>query len=215
MIELTHISKQFGGQSVFQDFSLSVADHEFVAITGESGAGKSTLLNIIGLLDRPDRGDVMIDGVKNPDLNKKTGRSLVKDHMAYLFQNFALIEKQTARQNLLLVCRLKKLKMSDEIVTKTVETLGLSPLLHKKIYQLSGGEQQRVALARVFIKNPDIILADEPTASLDPGNAQIVMDSLCRLHKNGATIVMVTHNPELAALADRTVPIAKNTASPK
>ena len=131
----------------------------------------------------------------------------MKDHIGYLFQNFALVENYTAKKNIELVCKLKKISFSDENVQKVIHKFGIEDLMDKKIFQLSGGEQQRVALARLFIKEPTILLADEPTASLDPENSEIVLNAIEELHKKGTTIILVTHNPDIVKHASRTVQI--------
>ncbi len=208
MISLQGISKKYGDQMVFKNFNLEIESNDYLVITGESGSGKTTLLNVIGLLEKPDEGSLSILGIQNPDLNRKSGRMLVRDHMGYLFQNFALVENQTAGRNIELVCKLKGIKLSDSFVSQTLNKLGIAHMMNKKIYQLSGGEQQRVALARLLIKRPDIILADEPTASLDPANAEIILNSIAELHQSGATVVLVTHNPDILKYSTRNLQIA-------
>lgn len=207
IIKLSEINKSYNGKTVFKDFNLDVEKGDFLVVTGKSGAGKSTLLNIIGLLEKPDSGTVSIYEYQNPDINKKDGRILIKDHIGYLFQNFALVENYTAKKNIELVCKLKKIAFADESVQKIICKLGIDDLMDKKIFQLSGGEQQRVALARLFIKQPTILLADEPTASLDPENAEVVLDAIDELNKSGTTVVLVTHNPDIVQRANRTIHI--------
>lgn len=204
-IKLTNIHKKYGNQVVFDNFNLDVEKGEFLALSGPSGCGKTTLLNIIGLLDHPDNGTVEICGVENPKLESKKGRILVKENISYLFQNFALVEKYTARKNLELQCKLSGIKIDGPKVLELLEKFGISDLLGKKVFQLSGGEQQRLALVRAFIKQPTILLADEPTASLDLENAKIVMDAIKELHENGTTVILVTHNPDVAEYANRIV----------
>ncbi len=207
IISLEGISKKYGDQIVFNNFHLEIEKGEYLVVTGKSGSGKTTLLNLIGLLEKPDQGCLSILGVKNPDLNRKSGRILVRDHIGYLFQNFALVENQTARQNVELVCRIKGIKSSDLLVSQTLDKLGIAHMMNKKIYQLSGGEQQRVALARLLIKKPDIVLADEPTASLDPMNAEIILNAISELHQSGTTVVLVTHNPNILQYSTRNIHI--------
>lgn len=207
IIKLSKLNKEYKGKVVFKNFDLDVEQGEFLVVTGKSGAGKTTLLNIIGLLENPDNGTVTILNDTNPHINKRDGRLLMKDHIGYLFQNFALVENYTAKKNIELVCKLKKISFSDENVQKVIHKLGIEDLMDKKIFQLSGGEQQRVALARLFIKEPTILLADEPTASLDPENSEIVLNAIEELHKKGTTIILVTHNPDIVKRASRTVQI--------
>lgn len=207
IIKLTNVSKEYKGKIVFHNFNLDVEKGDYVAVTGKSGAGKTTLLNIIGLLESPDSGTLTILDCNNPNLNKKDGRILVKEHIGYLFQNFALIENYTAKKNIELVCKIKKIPFLDKKVQSILVKLGISDLMDKKIFQLSGGEQQRIALARLFIKEPTILLADEPTASLDPDNAKIVLDSIKELNNNGTTVLLVTHNPDVVKHANKSIKI--------
>lgn len=207
IIRLYNINKKYNDKTVFRNFNLEVEQGEFLLITGKSGSGKTTLLNILGLLEEPDSGKVQILDNENPDINKKNGRMLIKDNIGYLFQNFALVDNYTAKRNIELVCKLKKLNFGDKKVQDVIDKLGIKDLMEKKIFQLSGGEQQRVALARLFIKEPTILLADEPTASLDPENAEIVLEYVYDLNKTGTTIILVTHNPDIVKMASRTIHI--------
>ena len=207
IVKLSNISKEYKGKVVFNNFSLAVEKGDYIAVTGKSGAGKTTLLNIIGLLESPDSGTITILDYTNPNINKKDGRLLVKEHIGYLFQNFALIENYTAKRNIELVCKIKKISFSDEKVQKILSKLGINDLMDKKIFQLSGGEQQRIALARLFIKEPTILLADEPTASLDPENSEIVLNAISELNNNGTTVILVTHNPDIVNRANKSIKI--------
>lgn len=207
IVKLSNISKEYKGKIVFNNFSLAVEKGDYIAVTGKSGAGKTTLLNIIGLLESPDSGTITILDYTNPNINKKDGRLLVKEHIGYLFQNFALIENYTAKKNIELVCKIKKISFSDEKVQKILSKLGINDLMDKKIFQLSGGEQQRIALARLFIKEPTILLADEPTASLDPENSEIVLNAISELNNNGTTVILVTHNPDIVNRANKSIKI--------
>ena len=207
IVKLSNISKEYKGKIVFNNFSLAVEKGDYIAVTGKSGAGKTTLLNIIGLLESPDSGTITILDYTNPNINKKDGRLLVKEHIGYLFQNFALIENYTAKKNIELVCKIKKISFSDEKVQKILSKLGINDLMDKKIFQLSGGEQQRIALARLFIKEPTILLADEPTASLDPEYSEILLNAISELNNNGTTVILVTHNPEIVNRANKSIKI--------
>lgn len=207
VIRLEGICKEYKNKVIFSDFNMEVEKGEFLTVSGKSGAGKTTLLNIIGLLEKPDRGTVSILGHKNPNLNKRDGRLLVRDHIGYLFQNFALIENYTAKQNIDLVCKIKRLRFSDSSVQNILAKLGISDLMDKKIFRLSGGEQQRIVLARLSIKKPDILLADEPTTSLDPENAEMVMRCVSDLNKDGTTVILVTHNPDIVKLSQKSIQI--------
>lgn len=189
MIEFVNVSKAFGDKKLLSDFNLSIPDGEFVVFAGKSGCGKTTLLNMIGGLEKPDNGHLVVDGV---DLYKRKNKT---DYFTYkvgfLFQNFALIEDKTVEQNLNLV---QKKARSGMELTEVLTTLGIQDKLKEKVYKLSGGEQQRVALARLMFKQCDIILADEPTGSLDNENAKIVIDILHKMNDMGKTIILVTHS---------------------
>ncbi len=192
MIDLKNICKKYGEKTLFDNFTLNVKDGEFLVLTGASGSGKTTLLNMIGGLEKPDSGEIIIDGI---DITNR--RNLIKyyrETVAFLFQNFALLENKTVRQNLSII---KKNTRSGISIEDALERLKLSDLIDKKVYKLSGGEQQRVALARVMIKNCKLILADEPTGALDRYNTDIVMEELHELNKIGKTVVLVTHNDRL------------------
>ena len=192
MIKLNNINKSFGDKKLFQDFSLTIEDGEFIILTGVSGCGKTTLLNMIGALEPFDSGEILVDG-KNI-AKRKYQTQYFKTKVGFLFQNFALVDNKTVKENLKLVkndCR------TDTSIEEALDFIGLPNVINQKVYTLSGGEQQRVALARLMIKKCDLILADEPTGSLDRGNAEIVFGLLEELNKKGKTVVVVTHDEKL------------------
>lgn len=192
MIQISNLSKAFGDHILFENFSLTVDSGEFVILSGASGSGKTTLLNIIGALEKFDCGSVMIDGI---DINNpKTHRQYFSDKVGFLFQNFVLIEDKTVRQNLAMI---RKSNSSGVSIEDALSRVGLGDKLDSKVYTLSGGEQQRVALARLMIKKCDLILADEPTGSLDKNNAERVLQILADLNKQGKTIILVTHDEDI------------------
>lgn len=200
MIEVRSINKSFGKQKIFENFSLVIEDGEFVVISGSSGKGKTTLLNIIGCLEKYDSGEVVVDGLC---LSKsKNHRSYWMNKVGFLFQNFALIENKTVLQNLELV---KKDARTDCSIDNALECVGLLSKKSNKVYTLSGGEQQRLALARLFLKKCDIILADEPTGSLDRKNADIVLNLLLELNAKGKTVLLVTHDERIKKAGKRVV----------
>ncbi|MBE6851950.1 MAG: ATP-binding cassette domain-containing protein [Ruminococcus sp.] len=205
-IRLENITKKFGEKLVLDNYSLSIEQGEFVSITGESGKGKTTLLNIIGMLERPDKGNVYIKDQKNPYFNQRSGQKLLRNDIIYLFQNNGLVESETIRYNLDICCRdLKKADKESEMKS-ALQKVGLDEsYLKQRVYQLSGGEQQRVAISRIYLRPSTIILADEPTGSLDSQNRDMVMDALKDFHKNGKTIVVVTHDKEVSECAQRIV----------
>lgn len=204
MIEIKKVSKTFGEKIVFTNLSYKINDGNMLGIVGRSGCGKSTLLNIIGLLDFDYTGEVLFDGKDVAMLKEKQVNQYIRNNINYLFQNYALIDNETVEYNLLLSLEYEKmpLKKKKEMISEVLESVGLSSYNNKKVYTLSGGEQQRVALARIMLKKGNIILADEPTGNLDETNARKVMKILKELNKQGKTIIMVTHNEQLAQECD-------------
>lgn len=200
MIEGKNITKQFGSQVLFDGFNFTIEDGEFVCFSGVSGAGKTTLLNIIGLLEPLDGGELLINGTEY-----RTNRQRLqyfRTEVGFLFQNFALIENKTVEQNLEIVSKQNRTEFS---IMEALERVGLQEKLHSKVYTLSGGEQQRIALARLFLKKCNIILADEPTGSLDKRNAEMVMDILSDLNQRGKTVILVTHDEQIRQMARRVI----------
>ncbi|MFP9131064.1 ATP-binding cassette domain-containing protein [Niallia sp. BSM11] len=207
MIELKDINKSFDGKPVLSNFSLKIKKNEFVSIVGSSGAGKTTVLNIIGLLDKPDKGNVSVAGYVNP--NKKETMHLRRYTMGYIFQNYVLMDNETVYKNLL-ISKTYNNSFSKEKLIDTLEKVGLdSTALNKKVYQLSGGEQQRIAIARIMLKPCEIILADEPTGNLDSSNKKLILSLFHQLQKLGKTIVCVTHDKEIADNSDRIIRIGE------
>ena len=212
IVKLVDINKRYGDKIIFEKFNLLVEEGEFVSVVGPSGAGKSTLLNIIGMLEKPDSGSIEIDGIKNPTFNSHKGTLLMRNTISYLFQNYGLIDNESVLYNLKTATKFLKLSALEEKqkILDSLDTVGLSDFENKKVYQLSGGEQQRVALAKLILKPSKIILADEPTGSLDSKNRDDVLSILKNLNKNGKTIIMVTHDPIAESYADRHIYINKN-----
>lgn len=198
MIQLKNISKSFADKIVIDNLSLNIKKGEMVGLVGPSGCGKSTLLNIIGTLDKNYEGEIIIDG----EILTKNSKQLLKirkNKLGYLFQNYALLDDATVETNLKMVSNDKK-KMIDALAE-----LGIEKKFKERIYTLSGGEQQRVAIARLMLKNPEIILADEPTGSLDKANERVVFDILRKFKEKGKTILVVTHEDEVLSYFDRVV----------
>ncbi|WP_142335350.1 putative bacteriocin export ABC transporter, partial [Bacillus toyonensis] len=192
-------------KQVLDNFNLVVNKGEMMAITGQSGTGKSTLLNIVGLLEEPDSGDVIIQGIENAWKSEKKQIELFRYTIGYLFQNYALIDNETVSKNLDVALEYVKLPNKDDKKKEVLEKVGLLDKLNSKIYQLSGGEQQRIALARLMLKKNDIILADEPTGSLDEVNRDQVLSILKSLNNEGKTILIVTHDPEVSKICTNVV----------
>lgn len=207
MIELTNLEKKFGEKKVLDRFNLRIEAGEMIALVGESGSGKSTLLNILGLIEDFDSGEYLFLGEKNIKANTKKASKNIREKINYLFQNFALIETETVEENLQVALRYKKISKEEKqkLISSTLEKVGLKGYEKKKVHELSGGEQQRVAIARVLIKPSEIILADEPTGSLDPKNRDEVLNLLKEMNMEGKTIVIVTHDPEVSKICSRVV----------
>ncbi len=210
MIEVQDIHKSFGTLEVLKGVNLSVQKGEIVAIIGKSGAGKTTLLQIIGTLDRPTSGKVLIDGADVFALNDKQLAAFRNKHIGFIFQFHQLLPEFTALENVCIPAMIAREKESEYLprAKKMLTDLGLSDRMGHKPNELSGGEKQRVAAARALMMSPDIILADEPTGSLDEKNKQELAALLLQLRKDyGQTILLVTHDKELASIADRVIEI--------
>ncbi|MEG2720689.1 MAG: ATP-binding cassette domain-containing protein [Oscillospiraceae bacterium] len=192
MIEIKNLCKSFDDKKLFDNFSTDIQDGEFVIISGKSGCGKTTLLNIIGSIEDFQSGTITVDGTDIT--NRKANREYLKTKVGFLFQNFALVDNKTVRKNLELV---KKECRTDVSIEEALDFVGLKDKENTAVYKLSGGEQQRIALARLLVKKCDVILADEPTGSLDRENAELVMSLLDKLNKTGKTIVVVTHDEQI------------------
>ncbi|MCM1084564.1 MAG: ABC transporter ATP-binding protein [Clostridium sp.] len=216
MIKLENLSKAvciYKGENVeiLKKINFEVDSGDFVAIMGRSGAGKTTLLNIIGLLDTYDSGKYYIDGQYINPRNMKKNAHIRGCNIGYIMQNFSLIEEYSVYENIILPIDFgkEKYKKSDktEMIYETLEKVGMSDRKKQKCRRLSGGEKQRVAIARAIVNNPDIILADEPTGSLDEKNGKEIMEILAKLNEDGKTIIIVTHDNDVAAYANRIVHI--------
>ncbi len=211
IINLENITKKFDlGDSVvsaLNGVSLSVNAGEFVAIMGQSGSGKSTLMNVIGLLDRPTDGTYVLDGV-TMDKNMSDAKlaKLRSEFIGFIFQTFNLLPNLNVLDNVLLPTMYSsKTKAAKQRATELLKQVNLGHRLTHRPNQLSGGERQRVAIARALMNNPKVILADEPTGNLDSKSGEEVMQILQTLNKQGTTLLLVTHNEELASHASRTI----------
>lgn len=201
MIEIKNINKNFGSKDIFKDYSLKINDGDFILITGHSGCGKTTLLNMIGSIEKPNSGDILVDGQSIYD--KKYQLKYLREKVGFLFQNFALADGDTVISNFKLV---KKACRTDMSYEQALSFVNLNDdVLKQKVYTLSGGEQQRVAIARLLIKKCDIILADEPTASLDRKNACDIFDLLTELNKKGKTIIVASHDMSFKKYVGRVI----------
>ena len=211
MIEIAGVSRTFqvGGQPVhaLRAINLTFADGEYAAIMGPSGSGKSTLLHILGLLDRPDSGHYRLDGLETTAINEERRAQLRRDRIGFVFQSFHLIPRLSAAENVELPLVLAGLAPAQrrERVTRILAAVGLADRAHHRPDQLSGGQRQRVAIARATIMAPSLILADEPTGNLDRASGREVMETLEALNANGLTLLIVTHDAELGARAQRRI----------
>jgi len=192
MIQINGLKKSFGEHVIFNDFSLEIKPTEFVVLTGASGCGKTTLLNMIGGIEPIDSGEILVNGV---NITKKRNlKRYYQTQVGFLFQNFALVERKTVAANLNLI---QKTARSGISMAEALQRVGMQGKEKQYVYSLSGGEQQRIALARLMMKQCDLVLADEPTGSLDRKNAAQVMEILKAFTSMGKTVVMVTHDPSL------------------
>ena len=205
IIELKNVSKSYDGRKIIDNLTISIPENSLVAITGKSGSGKSTILNMIGLLESIDSGSIKINGNNIPNINSSKATMLRRKTINYLFQSYALISDITVWDNLMIAMEfldLSKKEKNDEI-DKVLRDLDIFILKNKKVNTLSGGEQQTVALARCILKPGNLILADEPTGSLDPKMAEIVFELIKYLRdKYNKTVIIVTHDILLANKAD-------------
>lgn len=202
-VRLENICKSYGNKVLFEEYNLEVKEGEFVAIMGESGRGKTTLLNIIAGLDKPDSGKVIINGIEDCYNKRKIKRDLYRKNIGFLFQNFALVDNDTVLDNLKLATKYEDSVNINDKYDDVLKQLGLLDKKNEKVYKLSGGEQQRVALARIMLKSNDIILADEPTGSLDEKNKYEVLNILKGFSEQGKTVIIVTHDQEVANNCDK------------
>lgn len=214
IIETIDVTKVYGmgdiSVAALAGVSVQIQEGEFVAIMGPSGSGKSTLMHILGCLSRPTGGKYILDGEYVSDMNKNQLASIRNRKLGFIFQAYNLLARTSAIRNVtlpLLYNREKEVNVSemDEKAEAMLELVGLAERMHHQPQELSGGQQQRVAIARALVNDPVMIIADEPTGNLDTRSGEEIMSLLHELHKDGTTIVMVTHDPEIAAHTERTI----------
>lgn len=204
VIETQHLYKRFEQITALEDINIHIQKGEFVAIMGASGSGKTTLMNILTGLDTATEGKVILDGIDAAQLDEIGRQRFRAEKIGLVFQQFHLIPYLTALENVMLAQHYHS--VVDEDAAKAVLTqVGLAHRFDHRPSQLSGGEQQRVCIARALVNQPPVIFADEPTGNLDEKNEKLVLDLLISLNKQGRTIVMVTHNPDLGKLANRII----------
>ena len=204
LLELKNITKRYGSLYALDNVSLSIDKGEWIAIMGPSGSGKSTMMNIISCMDKPTEGQVIFDG---RDITKDSRRKLTefhRDKIGLVFQQFHLINYLNAVENVMIAQYYHSMPDEKEAL-EALERVGLKDRAKHLPSQLSGGEQQRVCIARALINSPELILADEPTGNLDEANENIVLDLFRQLHTEGTSLIVVTHDPEVGEVAERVV----------
>lgn len=204
ILELKDISKIYGDLKALDKINLNVEKGEWVSIMGPSGSGKTTMMNIIGCMDKPSIGEVLLEGIDVSKLNQKELTEIRRDKIGLIFQQFHLVNYLTALENVMMAQYYHSMVDKEEAL-QALESVGLKDRHNHLPNQLSGGEQQRVCIARALINHPSLILADEPTGNLDEKNEMLVLDILERLHNSGSTIVVVTHDQEVGVEAERIV----------
>lgn len=210
MITLSHLTMRLAGGghqiTILDDVTIEIPDKQRVAIVGPSGSGKSTLLGLIAGLDRPTSGSITLDGTEISTMRESDLARYRRDHIGYIFQSFHLIPTLTALENVLVPLELAGMSGAQDRATDLLKAVGLGDRLHHYPVQLSGGEQQRVAVARAFACRPPILLADEPTGNLDSATGQQIMNLLLSLHREyGATLVLVTHDRAMTSSMERVI----------
>lgn len=207
VITFRQVSKRFGTRTIIHSMDLQVVGGEMIALTGSSGSGKSTLLNMIGLIETRSSGDFVLFGQPAPRPDSESAIRMIRQHIGYLFQNYALLPDESITNNLLLAMEYDKTSKRQKIyrMQEALEQVDIACPLKQKVYELSGGEQQRVAMARLLLKPCDLILADEPTGSLDEGNKNRIAGLLKTMNLQGRTIMIATHDPYIAGLCSRKI----------
>jgi putative ABC transport system ATP-binding protein len=214
LIEVQDLTKVYGrgpaAVAALNAVNLTIEEGEFVAVMGPSGSGKSTLMNILGCLDRPTDGRYWLGGEDVSRLNRAQLAAIRNRQIGFVFQSYNLLPRSSALKNVMLPLVYRRSgarspSERDALAQQALETVGLGDRVDHRPSELSGGEQQRVAIARALVNEPLIILADEPTGNLDTSSSQEIVDVLCGLHERGRTIVMITHEPDLGAQAQRII----------
>ena len=204
ILELRDVSKIYESVNALSNINLKVKKGDWIAIMGSSGSGKTTMMNIIGCMDRPSNGQVLINGVDISKENQKNLTNIRREKIGLIFQQFHLISYLTALENVM-VAQYYHSMIDEKEALEALRKVGLADRAKHLPSQLSGGEQQRVCIARALINNPEIILADEPTGNLDEANEVMVIEIFKQLHKEGVTIIVVTHDPEVGDEAMRKI----------
>lgn len=205
-IKIKNLCKSFGKLTLFDHLNLEIPEGQITCIYGTSGCGKTTLLDIIGLIEPYQSGKIFYNGkqIKNSALKRK----MLRENIGFIFQDFGLIESESIMNNLKIVKKIKKMPHKEERIKEVLKSLQLDMDLNRKVYELSGGEQQRLAIAKIILKDPDLILADEPTASLDAGNKEIILNLLKTFARLGKTVIIVTHDKETIDIGDNQIDLS-------
>ena len=207
MITAKNLIKQYGNTCALKNISFTIEKGEWANIMGPSGSGKTTLLNLIGCLDSPTSGSLVVNGIETSKLNQNERTRFRRENIGLVFQQFHMIPHLTALENVMIAQYFHSIEDEEE-AKEALTRVGMEHRLSHLPSQLSGGEQQRVCIARALINQPQIILADEPTGNLDKKNEEAVLDIFRELHSNGKTIVIVTHNPEIGEIGDKIIQIS-------
>ncbi|MBN3522446.1 ABC transporter ATP-binding protein [Paenibacillus apiarius] len=211
MLEVRNVSKVYEGKVAYKalaNLNLTVQKGEFVGVMGPSGSGKTTLLNVVSTIDKPSSGEVFIGGQQIHKLSKRQLALFRRQELGFVFQDFNLLQTLTVKENIIFPLTLENvsIKEQDERVNRIADKLGITHILNKRTYEISGGQCQRTAIARAIIHDPKLILADEPTGNLDSKSAKDVLETLQRLNKEEeATMMMVTHDAQAASYCDRVI----------
>lgn len=214
MIRLEHVTKTYNKKkanafTALKDVSLTIKDGEMVAIMGKSGAGKSTLLHILACVDTYDEGEYYLGQQRIRNLSETKLAQIRNESIGLVMQDYALIEDYTVLENVMLPLNLAKKKRKDRrhVAMEALERVGMQDMAKKRVAELSGGQKQRTAIARALVNEPEVLLADEPTGALDSGNAEAVMELFRKINEEGTTVVIVTHDGDMAQYCDRIVEI--------
>ncbi len=208
ILNVENLKKSYGSHVVLNEFDLNLKPDAITLIMGPSGCGKSTLLNIVGLLDTYDSGKVSLFGKPSPKPFSSKATKLLRDKIGYLFQNYALVDQKSVKYNLSIALEHVK-GNKKEMISDALDKVGLKGFEDKKIFECSGGEQQRIAIARLLLKPCELVLCDEPTGSLDGNNKETVMNLLLMLKNQGKTLAIVTHDEDLKEIADHVLYMEK------
>lgn len=214
MIAIENLSKSYGTRTLWSNVGLTVERGEMLALVGPSGSGKSTLLNCLGLLDSPSSGVIRYEGKDITRFGRREIRQFRRDTLGHLFQHYALIESETVEQNLEVAARPRPLLRgkAGPAIAEALERVGLAGRGKELIHQLSGGEQQRVALARVLVQRSELVLADEPTGALDDANSAVVVDILREMSRGGSAVVIATHDAGVRERCDSVFAVGRSAA---